>query len=119
MKELVWLILVIAAVYGGYSLLKWGFPRMMRYFLKRLIRRQFGIDFDEPKQPRGRRGAHNQPYPPGSSRRPRRRGKKIPRDVGEYVEFEEISSVYECHRADGSGFRAEEQVVDVKWKDLN
>lgn len=117
MKELIWLILIIAAVYGGYYLVKWGFPRLIRYALKRMVRRQFGIDFEEPKRPRRGAGPFSSP---GPSPRPRRQGKKIPGDVGEYVEFEEISTTYEyTGEAEASHFRAEEQVVDIKWKDVN
>lgn len=54
---------------------------------------------------------------------PRRRGKKIPRDVGEYVQYTEIE-VSESERArsaeNASSARTvkEEQVTDIKWVDL-
>ncbi len=55
------------------------------------------------------------------AQQPRRKDKKIPRDVGEYVSFTEIEVTEEEKRAsDGttSSFRREEQITDIKWTDL-
>lgn len=109
------ILIFIAAVYLGYHLLRWAFPRLMRYWFKSMVRSQFGIDIDGPKQERKRSGS---PFSSGKRQKPRRAGKKIPSDVGEYVEFEEFSSSVESEAANGSRFKAEEQVVDVKWKDI-
>ncbi|MDE6468153.1 MAG: hypothetical protein K2L28_04565 [Muribaculaceae bacterium] len=65
---------------------------------------------------RGARSAAARPQP-------RRRGKKIPRDVGEYVQYTEIE-VSESERSrsaeNTSSTRTvkEEQVTDIKWVDL-
>lgn len=118
MKELLWLILIFVAIWGGYYLLRWAFPRLARYFLKRLIRNSLGIDVEEPKRRREPRRPSKPYFSSGPRPKRRRRGKKIPHDVGEYVEFEEINSSYEYHASDGSRFKVEEQVVDVKWKDI-
>lgn len=114
MDSLADLLIFVLAVWLGYRLLRWAFPRLLQYWVKKMIRRQFGIDVEEPKAKK-RRSFFDGGEP---QRKPRRRGKKIPRDVGEYVEFEEFSSSFESSAADGSTFKAEEQVVDVKWKDI-
>lgn len=116
MAAVIRILIFVIAIWLGIKLLRWAFPRLLQWWLKRAIRRQFGIDFEEPKQEKRRSSFFSGSE---SKAKPRRRGKKIPSDVGEYVEFEEISASYESQSADGSRFKAEEQIVDVKWKDLN
>lgn len=56
-----------------------------------------------------------------SSPRPRRRKKKIARDVGEYVDYVEVSRTETTATSDGESkvkYRTEEQVTDIKWTDL-
>lgn len=110
------IFITVIAIWLGYKLLRWAFPRLLQWWFKRMVRRQFGIDIKEPKQQKRR----SRPFFSGGEpkAKPRRSGKKIPSDVGEYVEFEEFSSSYESHAADGSRFKAEEQIVDVKWTDI-
>ncbi len=54
--------------------------------------------------------------------KPARRGKKIPRDVGEYVSYTEIEVTEEERRASSdrsqTSFKKEEQVTDIKWVDI-
>ena len=56
------------------------------------------------------------------SPRRRRRKKKIPRDVGEYVTFTEVEITETERRQRDSQtpprFTAEEQVTDIKWVDI-
>ncbi|MBD5316455.1 MAG: hypothetical protein HDS11_02120 [Bacteroides sp.] len=72
-------------------------------------------------------GAYGPRRPSSSTRRPdaapRRREKKISRDTGEYVAFEDISCNVssESSAGDNAGkesFVAEQQVVDVEWEDV-
>lgn len=110
------IFIFVIAVWLGYKLLRWAFPRLMRYWFKSMMRRQFGIEVEQ--QPKSKK--RSKPFFSGAAkkRKPRSRGKKIPSDVGEYVEFEEFSSSFESHATEGSRFKAEEQIVDVKWKDI-
>lgn len=109
------IFIFVIAIWLGVKLLRWAFPRLFQWWVKRMVRRQFGINVEEPKAKKRRRSF----FSGGESKpKPRRQGKKIPRDVGEYVEFEEISVSYESHGTDGSHFKAEEQIVDVKWTDI-
>ena len=111
------IFIFVIAIWLGVKLLRWAFPRLLQWWIKRMVRRQFGIDVEEPKAKKQRRSSFFSGGEPKA--KPRRQGKKIPRDVGEYVEFEEISASYERRGAAGSRFKAEEQIVDVKWKDIN
>ena len=116
MDAIIKIFIAVIAIWLGYKLLRWAFPRLLQWWLKRMVRRQLGIDLDEPKQQKRPRNPFFSSDEPKA--KPRRHGKKIPRDVGEYVEFEEFSSSYESHAADGSRFKAEKQIVDVKWTDI-
>lgn len=52
---------------------------------------------------------------------PPKKEKKISRDVGEYVDFEEVSVSVKEKYADGSTAeytKTEQQIVDVTWEDL-
>ncbi len=48
----------------------------------------------------------------------RRRGKRIPADIGEYVEFEEISFVAETPGPPVK-FERQEQISDAEWEEIN
>ncbi len=51
--------------------------------------------------------------------RPARRKKKIDRDLGEYVEFTEITSYSQTVYSDSKAtYRVEEQIQDIKWEDI-
>ena len=54
--------------------------------------------------------------------KPARRGKKISRDVGEYVAFTEVelteTEKSERDKTATTDFKKEEQITDVKWVDL-
>lgn len=61
----------------------------------------------------------------GASREPEhapRRGKKIPRDVGEYISYTEIEVTEEERRAESGkssvSYKEEEQITDIKWVDI-
>lgn len=114
MDAITTIFIIVIAVWLGIKLLRWAFPRLLRYWLKSMMRRQFGIEEQQPKAKK------RKPFFSQSSQKskPRRRGKKIPSDVGEYIEFEEFASSFESHATDGSRFKVEEQIVDVKWKDI-
>lgn len=49
---------------------------------------------------------------------PQPRKKKIPNDVGEYVEYEEVDEEIANHYTGTHTVYHEEQVVDVKWSDI-
>lgn len=75
----------------------------------------FGQDaYSDPRRARDARRPHS---PAGQGRK----GKKIPRDVGEYVAFTE----YESHTYSAAGgkeqraVRAESQITDVEWEDID
>ena len=57
-----------------------------------------------------------------SSAGQKRKRKKIDPNVGEYVEFVEISTVRDELNTDNSGntskFRTEQQIVDAEWVDI-
>ena len=87
--------------------------------LRRRVRRFMEDPFGQGsyREPR-----HTQSGPwPGSQAAHGRKGKKIPRDVGEYVAFTE----YESHSDSGSGGnerrveRVESQITDVEWVDID
>lgn len=57
----------------------------------------------------------------GSGPKPRQKSKKISRDTGEYVAFEEISVSAEQRAADNAKnvtFREESQITDIDWEDV-
>lgn len=58
----------------------------------------------------------------GDSPGPRRRGKKIPRDIGEYISFTEIKLSEQELKAyferTATRVRGEEQITDIRWTDL-
>lgn len=115
MDAIIKIFIVVISIWLGIKLVRWAFPRLMQYWLKRMMRRQFGIDVEEPKT-RKRRSPFSSSGEPKGKRA--RQGKKIPRDVGEYVEFEEFSSSFESSSPASQRFKAEDQIVDVKWKDI-
>ncbi len=89
----------------------WVLRRQMRRFMEDPFGAQaFG------QQPHG-----GQPPRDSGSRRQRqnRRGKKIPRDVGEYVAFTEYEGHTEtAQTTSGRHVRTESQITDVEWVDI-
>ncbi len=69
---------------------------------------------------------HDRPRPSGCRigipQSIKRKRKKIDPNVGEYVEFVEISTVRDELNTDNSGntskFRTEQQIVDAEWVDI-
>lgn len=94
---------------------------LLKYTLKRKIRHAYEQAQEQFNQFYGSGAAPQQPEKPKTA------AKKISKDVGEYIHFEEIevsrtSSTY----AEASGqtetttkIRIEEQVVDVEWEDID
>lgn len=56
----------------------------------------------------------------GEKQQPAQKPKKIAKDVGEYIEFQEIVTTSTIHTPDGDiqTFEAESQIIDVEWQDL-
>ncbi|MCH5219250.1 MAG: hypothetical protein J1F20_01675 [Muribaculaceae bacterium] len=101
----VWLLLPVIKVF-------WQLHKMRRNpksFLDNLFG-NFGAEGTRPKEER------HQQQP--------KKGPKIPDDVGEYVQFEEVDvKVEESQYVNNDGstttrFKVEEQIVDVEWEDL-
>lgn len=80
--------------------------RKMEQRVRDMFARQFGEAFG---------GAPYGEEPPIA--RQERRGKKIPSDVGEYVDFEESSSPLPPPPA--VNIRAEQQVTDIDWVEID
>lgn len=53
-------------------------------------------------------------------KQPAQKPKKIAKDVGEYIEFQEIITTTKIHTPDGDipTFETENQIIDVEWQDL-
>lgn len=86
------------------------------------VRRFMADPEGEMRRQAGRRAA-NSGYGTGRQAAPKPRKKKIPRDVGEYISYTEVELSAEERAKDSTGrqasFKAEEQVTDIKWVDIN
>lgn len=129
-------LLFILSVWLAYYLARWFFrsvmPRIVMWGLNRHIRKKYGSAYDQYSQQYGGtqdggRGASGRRSPRGSAARHRRRGKIIPKDVGEYVEFEEIPtynkpSTENTAKSDLNAkthkFKDEPQISDADWEDI-
>ncbi|MDE6645390.1 MAG: DUF4834 family protein [Muribaculaceae bacterium] len=107
------IFLVIVAI---LAYLLWPVVKGMMYV--RDVRRNVRDAFEQA----ARGGAGNA----GGSAKPHRRKKKIDKDVGEYVEYEEISVASSTYREtveenDGTRRRVietESQIVDAEWEEV-
>lgn len=117
------LLTTIVIVYVLWLVVK---PLVARYarhkFQQRMndmFNQAFGSPYDTPRQDPGEsfwqrayRRATGQPHK-------RKREKAIPKDVGEYVEFEEIDVKWESKKpADPNYNPTEPQVSDADWEDI-
>lgn len=125
-------ILIILIVWGAYYFARWffskGLARLLMWLMSKQARKQYEQMFGQqpPSSSQQRRG-RAQGWSPFSrnkgQRKPnkRRRSKIIGKDVGEYVEFEEIS-VYTpptSHREEShKKYPDEPQISDAEWEDL-
>lgn len=119
------LIISIAIVYLLWLVVK---PWLTRWLHRRFERkmtemfaRQFGID-PEAFTASARTAERRSPFGAGADaagtrRRSRPRGKVIGRDVGEYVEFEELDGTFPVRPA-SAHTPMEAQVEDAEWEDL-
>ena len=65
------------------------------------------------------RQAAQDAYGPATPKQPKRRGKKIARDEGEYIDFTEIKTTTQSSSStSGTSFRQEEQITDIEWEDI-
>lgn len=107
-------LVIIPCLYLGYKI--WRVYRAWNRFRNDPI----GFFMDQAQrtaqeQAKARAGSSGNKDP----RRPARRKKKISADLGEYVEFTEISSYTQTVYTDTKGsFRVEEQIQDIKWEDI-
>ena len=111
--------------------LRYVFPRVAVWLFRRQMRKQarqaFGQDFDSfgfGGRPQGRqeqKGSDDffSAFRGKSRKRGNggRRGKLIGKDVGEYVDFEELPGA-PAPRFSPSTFAPQPQIVDVEWEDL-
>ncbi len=109
------LILLFLFFFVVWPLLKlgwriWQHTRMMNRFMA-----------DPDGEMRRQAGFNNEEHYAGHHQH-RRRSKKIPRDVGEYVAFKEIEiSEEELHKRESQTpphVKVEDQVSDTKWVDI-
>lgn len=84
------------------------------------VRNAFRSMNDEAERQRNRNYAENRR---GGWTRPQTKKKKITNDMGEYVEWEEVSVTESTETTTSSNesaktYTREEQVTDVKWEDI-
>ena len=108
------LLLLIAALWWVIS------PMVRIYRTVRRAQRGFTVDlndiFGTPGAQRGDEGETRHRY--GWSGR-RIRKKKIGKDVGEYVKFQEVPGAPEApSRGKETTYVREQQITDVEWEDL-
>lgn len=88
-----------------------GYPLLKLYLTVRSARRRFNDMFG------AQQGAYSAPG--GQQSRPRRRTKIITRDVGEYVEFEDLpGSPDKSYSSSTSTYVEISQVEDAEWEDI-
>ena len=88
-SDVIEVILIILLIYFGFKILiRWFGPLILKYFLKKVgkqFEKKFG-QFDpnqQPGQPRKPSAGATFPKKPGKN-------KKSTKDVGEYIDYEEI-----------------------------
>lgn len=118
MTFLLTLLIIIVVLYYLPRIVLW----LLAHFVRWKTKRAFNNFFDSAQQFRGQSDG-NRRNQPQSEPSPRRR-KKIDSDIGEYVHFEEVKTVFnarEVETPDGNTatrVTVEEQIVDVEWEDL-
>lgn len=109
------IFLILALLFIVY-----GLPRILQWWLPRYVRKK--ASSFENQQRRYREEYMRQNRQAGWSSEPRTK-KKITRDMGEYIEFEELTTETETHSPDGDTtkkeFTAESQITDVKWEEID
>lgn len=109
------LLVIILIVFFLPPFLMWLLQHMVRRRIKKNMENVFG-NFGNY----GGRANENAPTP-----EPPKPAKKISRDIGEYVKFEEIDTTVDVKDTkfdDGSEeieITYEEQIIDVEWEDID
>lgn len=124
-------IIIILVIWGAYYFARWffskGLPRLLMWLMGRQAQKQYEQMFGQrPPSSSQQRSSRSQGWSP-FSRQPksqpgrRRKGKIIGKDVGEYVEFEEISTYRQSsakHEDTHKKYPDEPQISDADWEDL-
>ena len=88
-SDVIEVVLIILLIYFGFKILmRWFGPLILRYFLKKVgkqFEKKFG-QFDPNKQP----GQSQQPSASTTFQKKTGKNKKSTKDVGEYIDYEEI-----------------------------
>ena len=105
------LIISIFAVYFAWLVIKPWLAWYARRKFEQKVSDMFGF------RPAG--GGEQQTARAQQTHSPRRRGKKIGRDVGEYVEFEELEGRMAPPVQTDSGYTPREsRISDAEWEDI-
>lgn len=106
------LFLLLIFYLGGFLLRQFG-PRLAMWLLKRKMRNAFGEN-DNQQQRYSRQNNRNKTAQ-------KQHAKKIGRDVGEYIDFEEVRVYTDSKDNHGSAttkVEVEQQITDVEWEDV-
>ncbi len=123
-------ITIILIVWGVYYFSRWfiskGLPWLLMWLMKHQARKQYEQMFGQqpgPSSSQGQQRKHSSPFSrqrqPEARRRPR--GKIITKDMGEYVDFEDIptyTSQSQPHDEPKKKYPDEPQITDADWEDL-
>ncbi len=111
-------LLFILCVWLAYYLAKWFFrfalPRLLLWGVNRHMRNKYSQVFGQQQQQSRQRSQQRRP-------KARKKGKIIPDDVGEYVEYEDIPTYNEPNAQSETGttkFKEEAQVSDAEWEEI-
>ena len=113
-------LLIIIIFYLLRNLIARLFPHFVMWLMKRQLKKQMGDAFAGGQQG-GRRGSPFGGTPYSDQPQQRKKGKIFGKDVGEYVEFEEVS-VYQS--SDGQQtethikYKEESQISDADWEEV-
>lgn len=124
MKFLGTLFIIIFIIWLIGQVLSRYWPYIAMWLLKRHVRKQMDQTFRQGTYSQARSQTQYDPF--GHFRRKKsqaesqahHRGKKISPDVGEYVEFEEITYYAETTTQSPAPFKPEPQIEDADWEDL-
>ncbi len=126
-------ITIILVIWGAYYFARWFFskalPKLLVWFVHRQARKQYEQMFGQSQaqsSQQQRTRSRSQGWSPFSrqsrQQQPRRRrGKIITKDMGEYVEFEEIPTYTppsSHQQPTGKHYADEPQISDAEWEDL-
>ena len=105
-------IIFVVIPFVGRYLLVWYLQRKAKKLFGQAFN-PFGRQADEDEHSRERKAGWSSPTP---------HKKKVEKDVGEYVHFEEVKVEITSDQTDkehsSERFVAEQQIVDVEWEDL-